>query len=266
MVYIFTLTHYAIGGVAVQYLHLQGSPPLQHISAVWSCCFRLPLFRGAPSLLSTSSCSVFFTRTMVHVRRVRRCVPPDPVPSVLFKVAYASTSSTLAGACWWIPTGGEVQLCCRPCREFRSAMSGFVLFCQEWVRYSRQLALKVSGLTLHDMVAQVSSRTPSRRQRWTFLAPKLCKFWGLCFFLPFRGPCGSGFSGFPLPGVSCGRLVFWTFHSFLGSVERFRNGQRQLELMSDRVRSSFSMLVSAIWKSKGIDFHESDRDHFSSSL
>ena len=60
VVYIFTLTHYAIGGVAVQYLHLQGSPPPQHISAVWSCCFHLHLCWGAPSFLSTSSWSVFF--------------------------------------------------------------------------------------------------------------------------------------------------------------------------------------------------------------
>ena len=29
MVYIFKLTHFAIGGVAVQYLLSQGSPPLQ---------------------------------------------------------------------------------------------------------------------------------------------------------------------------------------------------------------------------------------------
>ena len=96
-------------------------------------------------------------------------------------------------------------------------------------------------LTPHDVVAQVSSRTSSRRQRWTFLAPKLWKFWE-SFLLRFRGSCGSGF-GFPSAGVSCCRLVFCATHSYLGSVERFRNGQSQRELMSDRDRSS----VGAGW-------------------
>ena len=89
------------------------------------------------------------------------------------------------------------------------------------------------------------------------------------FLWCFWGSCGSGFL-FPStgcfllsPGVLC-------VHCFLGSVERFRNDQRQHELMSDRDHSSgrngfasLSVLVSANRKSTGIDFHDSDRDHFS---
>ena len=64
-VYILKLTHHAIGGVAVQYLHLRGTPPLQHISAVWSCGYRLHPCRGVPSSLSTSSWYVYSMRAMV---------------------------------------------------------------------------------------------------------------------------------------------------------------------------------------------------------
>ena len=56
IVYINKLTHYAIGGVAALYLRTQESPPLQHISAVWSCCFRLAL-SGRPLRLRVVPCS-----------------------------------------------------------------------------------------------------------------------------------------------------------------------------------------------------------------
>ena len=93
----------------------------------------------------------------------------------------------------------------------------------EWLRFVRtygfsgpadgcQPALKVSGLTPHDMVAQVSSRTPPRRQRWTLLAPKLWKFWG-SFLRCFPGSCGSGF-GFPSPGCSLLSPGFLCFSLF----------------------------------------------------
>ena len=85
-----------------------GSPPLQHISAVWSCCYRLHLSRSALSPCTTSSWYVYVMRTMVQVRRVRWGPPPDPMPFVLYKMPYASTSSSLLGA-----SGEEVLLCSR---------------------------------------------------------------------------------------------------------------------------------------------------------
>ena len=81
--------------------------------AVRSCRYRLPLCQGTPSSCTTSSWYVYVMRTVVQVRRVRQGPPPDPMPFVRYKMGYASTSSSLLGACWCIPAGEEVLLCCR---------------------------------------------------------------------------------------------------------------------------------------------------------
>ena len=74
--YINKFTHYAIGGVAALYLRTQGSPPLQRISAVWSCCFRLAL-TGRPLRLQASSL-FFYAAMRAMVQELPR--PPGSSP------------------------------------------------------------------------------------------------------------------------------------------------------------------------------------------
>ena len=69
-------------------------------------------FRAAPSSPASLSLFHLVTRAMVHVSRARQGPAPDPTPYVLDKHDYASTSSTRARACWWIPAGGKARLCC----------------------------------------------------------------------------------------------------------------------------------------------------------
>ena len=128
----------------------------------------------------------------------------------------------------------------------------------------RQLALKVPGLTIQTMVAQGSFCMSSRRQRWTFIPPKL---WKLGFsLLAFSGLVWSG-SCFLVPGVSCCSLGCCVPFLFLGSVERFWSESRR-KLMSDRDHSSGGTGCLSpnahqdgvqVWtvrrKSTGIDFH-----------
>ena len=64
MEYIFKFTHYAIGGVAVQYLHPQGTPPLQLGGCTGLWLPPTPC-RGAPTSLATSSWYGHYTRAMV---------------------------------------------------------------------------------------------------------------------------------------------------------------------------------------------------------
>ena len=179
-------------------------------TAAYFGCMELLLpprpFRAAPSSLGSSSLFYVATRAMVRVRRARQGPAPDSIPYILDKRVYTSTFSSGVGACWWMPAGDCVCPRVLLCAVSRSCTPLYVPPWLGWLRFVQsngfsgvadgcQLALTVSGLTPHDMVAQVSSRTPSRRQRWTW------KFWG-SFLLRFRGSYGSVF-GFPLPGVSC---------------------------------------------------------------
>ena len=82
MDYIIKFTRYAIGGVAVLYLHPQEGPPL--------------LLCG-----SSMSRGRWYGSAGVHPR-THSLLP--------VQVAYASTSPSRVGACWWILAGEEVQL------------------------------------------------------------------------------------------------------------------------------------------------------------
>ena len=168
--------------------------------------------RGAPSSCSTCSRYVYFMRAMVQVRRVRWGQPPDPVPSVLFKAAYASSSSTCSGACWWIPAGGEVLLCGHFCRQCLSNAPCRVPRCLKWVRHSldnlgqgpaggRQLALRVSPSVCDSTFARCRFSSFAR------YGVARCS-WGVCvgsFCWSRASPCGSpgGLLGVPCPLLPC---------------------------------------------------------------
>ena len=189
IVYIIKFTHCAIGGVAAPLPAHAGSPPLQHISAVLRCCYCLAPSRR-PLRLLVAPCS----KTWLRGRWYMSAAPARVQPRTLFPTSWTkgSTLTSVRASPW-----------------------------SEWLRFVQsygfsgpadgcQLALTVSGLTPHDMVAQISSRTSSRRQRWTFLAPKLWKF------LALSGLVWFGFC-FPLPGVTCCRLVFRVLTVSLGA-------------------------------------------------
>ena len=116
-------------------------------------------------------------RTPAHMRRALQ---------LMGEWAYASATRSCVRASWGIPAGGCVCPRILLCVVSRSGVPRQVpswLVLLRIVRScdfsgpadGRQLALKVPGLTIQTMVAQGFFCMSSRRQRWTFIPPKLWK-------------------------------------------------------------------------------------------
>ena len=126
IVYLLKFTHYAIGSVAVLFLHPRARPPLQHISAVWSCCYRLAP-SGRPLRLRVAPRSSTWLRGRWYVS----AAPATVQPRTLFPTSWTSGSTLLrfpreSGACWWMPAGDCVCLPVLLCAVSRSCVPLYV--------------------------------------------------------------------------------------------------------------------------------------------